>query len=241
MSAAVAARPRVAAATSASFLGTEPRIRKSAFLAIALSTLLPGSPSIIHQLYRRPSSSDPAQRDSLRLGTFELPRPGTYDTTSIVKETRGRSSTLTLTARENPSPVDIAKMLNRTAFYVGNCQRERSGLQIWILEGSCRLTLFTAALQTFFGFFAGFVNGKSQYLHIFGKIAAGVSIATWIWLSVLMYYNRRPLSTHALARSLAHVTSFMIISGTWLDATGVQRQDLVVCCRMLLQCTGIPD
>ncbi|TEB32865.1 hypothetical protein FA13DRAFT_229971 [Coprinellus micaceus] len=86
-------------------------------------------------------------------------------------------------------------MINRTAFY--------------------GLALFTAVLQTCFGFFAGFVKGFSPYLHIFGKLAGATSIATWIWLSVLMHYNRRPLSTHPFARSLAHFTSFIILTGIW--------------------------
>ncbi|KAF6743883.1 hypothetical protein DFP72DRAFT_107820 [Ephemerocybe angulata] len=93
-------------------------------------------------------------------------------------------------------------MIHRTAFY--------------------GLALFTAVLQTCFGFFAGFVRGYSPYLHIFGKLAGGASIATWIWLSVLMHYNRRPLSTHPLARSFAHFTTFIILSLVWLDSHAYQ-------------------
>ncbi|KAG2006876.1 hypothetical protein CC2G_014614 [Coprinopsis cinerea AmutBmut pab1-1] len=88
-------------------------------------------------------------------------------------------------------------MVHRTAFY--------------------GLSIFTSVLQTFFGFYAGFVNGNSPYLYIFGKLAAGFSIFTWLWLSVLMYFNRRPLSTHFLARSLAHFVSFVGLGIVWIS------------------------
>ncbi|KAF5350589.1 hypothetical protein D9756_008599 [Leucocoprinus leucothites] len=47
------------------------------------------------------------------------------------------------------------------------------------------LALFTAVLQTFFGFLASFINGKSPLLYIFGKIAGAASIATWLWIGIL--------------------------------------------------------
>lgn len=78
------------------------------------------------------------------------------------------------------------------------------------------LALFTACLQTVFGLIAGFLNGSSPFLYIFGKLAAGVSIATWIWLGVLIRYNRLPVSTHPLTRSAAHVISFGVLVPIWI-------------------------
>lgn len=43
-----------------------------------------------------------------------------------------------------------------------------------------------------------------------------MAIATWAWLFVLMHYNRRPLSTHPLARSLAHFWTFLVLGAVWL-------------------------
>ncbi|KAF9045298.1 hypothetical protein BJ165DRAFT_1404513 [Panaeolus papilionaceus] len=82
------------------------------------------------------------------------------------------------------------------------------------------LALFTALLQSVFGTLAGFVNGNSPFLWIFGKLAGGLSIATWIWLGVLLRYNNRPLSGHPLCRSLAHFISLTVFGVVWL-AVGI--------------------
>ncbi|PPQ74846.1 hypothetical protein CVT24_002904 [Panaeolus cyanescens] len=81
------------------------------------------------------------------------------------------------------------------------------------------LALFTAVLQTVFGTLAGFVNGNSPFLWIFGKLAGGLSIATWIWLAILFRYNHRPLSSHPLCRSLAHFISLTVLGTVWLAFT----------------------
>ncbi|KAL9709193.1 hypothetical protein Ac2012v2_007548 [Leucoagaricus gongylophorus] len=77
------------------------------------------------------------------------------------------------------------------------------------------LALFTAVLQTFFGFLASFINGKSPLLYIFGKIAGAAAMATWSWIGLLFRYNNRPLSTQPLTRSLAHFTSFSVLGLVW--------------------------
>ncbi|KAF9556070.1 hypothetical protein CPC08DRAFT_107035 [Agrocybe pediades] len=82
------------------------------------------------------------------------------------------------------------------------------------------LALFTAVLQSVFGVLAGFVNGRSPYLYIFGKLAGGLSVGTWMWIAVLLKCNHRPQSTHFLCRSYAHFTSFTIFSIVWL-AVGI--------------------
>ncbi|KAF5309963.1 hypothetical protein D9619_010261 [Psilocybe cf. subviscida] len=78
------------------------------------------------------------------------------------------------------------------------------------------LALFTAVLQSVFGVLAGFVNGRSPYLHIFGKLAGGLSLGTWIWIAILLRYNHRPSSTNPLCRSYAHFASFSLFAVVWL-------------------------
>jgi len=82
------------------------------------------------------------------------------------------------------------------------------------------LALFTAVLQSVFGILAGFVNGRSPYLYIFGKLAGGLSVVTWIWIAILFRYNRRPQSSHFLCRSYAHFASFTAFAVVWL-AVGI--------------------
>ncbi|PFH47595.1 hypothetical protein AMATHDRAFT_67428 [Amanita thiersii Skay4041] len=82
------------------------------------------------------------------------------------------------------------------------------------------LALFTACLQTLFGTLAGFINGHSRYLYIFGKIAGLMSLLTWLWIAVLLGHNSRPNSSKPLTRSLAHFVSFIVIAIVWL-ALGV--------------------
>ncbi|PPQ68094.1 hypothetical protein CVT25_014257 [Psilocybe cyanescens] len=82
------------------------------------------------------------------------------------------------------------------------------------------LALFTAVLQSVFGVLAGFVNGRSPYLYIFGKLAGALSIATWIWIAILLRFNRRPQSSHFLCRSYMHFSSFVVFGVVWL-AVGI--------------------
>lgn len=78
------------------------------------------------------------------------------------------------------------------------------------------LALFTSVLQSFFGFLASFTDGKSPLMYVFGKIAGSLSIATWLWLGVLLRFNNKPVSTHPLTRSFAHFVSFVLLSLVWL-------------------------
>ncbi|KAF8179910.1 hypothetical protein BJ912DRAFT_982151 [Pholiota molesta] len=73
------------------------------------------------------------------------------------------------------------------------------------------MAVFTAFLQSVFGIIAGFVNGNSPYLYIFGKLAGG---------SILFRFNRRPQSTNPLSRSYAHFVSFTFLAVVWL-AVGI--------------------
>ncbi|KXN83827.1 hypothetical protein AN958_00254, partial [Leucoagaricus sp. SymC.cos] len=93
------------------------------------------------------------------------------------------------------------------------------------------LALFTAVLQTFFGFLASFINGRSPLLYIFGKIAGAASIATWVWIGILFRFNNRPLSTHPLTRSLAHFTSFVVLGLAWLGIGIMLVTQVVFECR----------
>ncbi|KAF9531128.1 hypothetical protein CPB83DRAFT_123261 [Crepidotus variabilis] len=110
--------------------------------------------------------------------------------------------------------------------------------------GICRtpfynLVLLTSCLQTVFGTLAGFVNGRSPLLYIFGKLAGGLSIATWIWVAILMRFNRRPQSTSTLSRSTAHFSSFLVLSVVWL-AVGIMlaTQMPAECSVKMLWCAG---
>ncbi|CAA7263327.1 unnamed protein product [Cyclocybe aegerita] len=82
------------------------------------------------------------------------------------------------------------------------------------------LSLFTAILQSVFGTLAGFVNGRSPHLWIFGKLAGGLSVFTWVWIAILLHFNDRPQSTNPLCRSYAHFGSFAVFGGVWL-AVGI--------------------
>ncbi|KAF8624715.1 hypothetical protein AX17_007046 [Amanita inopinata Kibby_2008] len=101
------------------------------------------------------------------------------------------------------------------------------------------LAFFTACLQTLFGTLAGFINGQSQYLYIFGKIAGLVSVCTWFWIAVLLGFNSSPMSTHPLARSLPHFISFTIFGIVWL-ALGIMlaTQTRPECSAHTLWCTA---
>ncbi|KAJ3565989.1 hypothetical protein NP233_g7281 [Leucocoprinus birnbaumii] len=114
------------------------------------------------------------------------------------------------------------------------------------------LALFTAVLQTFFGFLASFINGKSSLLYIFGKIAGAASIATWLWIGILLRYNNKPLHTGPLTRSLAHFTSFVVLCLVWIGMSSSISQGtfvpsnkslkfpiLVNVTSLLCYCTGI--
>ena len=51
---------------------------------------------------------------------------------------------------------------------------------------------------------------------IFGKLAGALSIATWLWIGLLLLYNRRPQSSNPLSRSYAHCVSFGVLSVGWI-------------------------
>ncbi|KAF9452122.1 hypothetical protein P691DRAFT_805649 [Macrolepiota fuliginosa MF-IS2] len=101
------------------------------------------------------------------------------------------------------------------------------------------LALFTAGLQSLFGFFASFIDGRSSLLYVFGKVAGSLSIVTWVWIGLLLRFNNKSLSTHALTRSLAHFTSFVILSLIWL-AIGIMLATQAVheCSTKTLWCTA---
>lgn len=101
---------------------------------------------------------------------------------------------------------------------------------------------------------------------IFGKLAAGVSIATWIWLGVLyvhpffvtptpkkkrltyvmlnfgnrIRYNRLPVSTHPLTRSSAHVISFLVLVPIWIGSSVLLLPPLPPVCPLLPSLTHLP-
>jgi len=86
------------------------------------------------------------------------------------------------------------------------------------------MALFTSILQSVFGTLAGFVNGRSPLLrefvllplNIFGKLAGALSIATWLWIGLLLIYHRRPQSSNPLSRSYAHCVSFGVSGVGWI-------------------------
>ncbi|KJA21309.1 hypothetical protein HYPSUDRAFT_67832 [Hypholoma sublateritium FD-334 SS-4] len=82
------------------------------------------------------------------------------------------------------------------------------------------MAIFTAVLQSVFGTVAGFVNGRSPYLYVFGKLAGGLSVATWVWIGILFKFNHRQESSSPLCRSYAHFVSFVFLATVWL-AVGI--------------------
>ncbi|KJA19798.1 hypothetical protein HYPSUDRAFT_78609 [Hypholoma sublateritium FD-334 SS-4] len=49
----------------------------------------------------------------------------------------------------------------------------------------------------------------SHVLWIFGAILSAISFISWIWISVLLGYNNRPASSHALTKAAVHFYSFL--------------------------------
>ncbi|RDB17194.1 hypothetical protein Hypma_001845 [Hypsizygus marmoreus] len=78
------------------------------------------------------------------------------------------------------------------------------------------LTLAAAVLETAFGFLAAFTVQVSLYMWIFTLMSGIASGITWIWVSVLLSYNNRPLSSHTLARASTHFISFVVFTAAWL-------------------------
>ncbi|ESK90920.1 hypothetical protein Moror_16421 [Moniliophthora roreri MCA 2997] len=59
-----------------------------------------------------------------------------------------------------------------------------------------------------------------HYLPYFSVVAAVLGMMSWIWTSVLLSYNNKPLSSRRLAFVLPHVISFLIMAVLWL-AVGI--------------------
>ncbi|PBK99132.1 hypothetical protein ARMGADRAFT_1025421 [Armillaria gallica] len=51
---------------------------------------------------------------------------------------------------------------------------------------------------------------------VFGSIAGFVALFSWIWASVLLSYNYRPDSRHALTSAKAHLVSYATLTVVWL-------------------------
>ncbi|KAK0457792.1 uncharacterized protein EV420DRAFT_478650 [Desarmillaria tabescens] len=51
---------------------------------------------------------------------------------------------------------------------------------------------------------------------VFGSIAGFVALFNWIWASVLLSYNYRPDSRHALTGAKAHLVSYATLTVVWL-------------------------
>ncbi|KAF9484844.1 hypothetical protein BDN70DRAFT_928089 [Pholiota conissans] len=71
------------------------------------------------------------------------------------------------------------------------------------------LSLALAFCNQGFGLFLGITVDLSPHQWIFSIILASVCFLTWIWSSVLLAYNNRPTSTHALTSARAHFYSFL--------------------------------
>lgn len=58
----------------------------------------------------------------------------------------------------------------------------------------------------------------TQTLVIFGFLAVGFAMFSWIWASVLLAYNDRPSSTARLATVRTHLISAIVLVVVWLGS-----------------------
>ncbi|KAF8173922.1 hypothetical protein BJ912DRAFT_1065018 [Pholiota molesta] len=71
------------------------------------------------------------------------------------------------------------------------------------------LTLALALMNQGLGIYLSITSDFSPNQWKFAIIIAATSFYTWIWTTVLLIYNNRPLSTHALTKASAHYYSFL--------------------------------
>ncbi|KAF8064903.1 hypothetical protein FPV67DRAFT_160394 [Lyophyllum atratum] len=81
------------------------------------------------------------------------------------------------------------------------------------------LTLALGVCETVIAAVNTINKGFAPYMQIFSGITAGWALVTWIWISVLLSCNNRPLSSHALTRASTHFKSFTVFAVTWLALT----------------------
>ncbi|GLB39601.1 hypothetical protein LshimejAT787_0701110 [Lyophyllum shimeji] len=72
--------------------------------------------------------------------------------------------------------------------------------------------------------------GFAPFMQIFAGITLGWATITWIWTSVLLSYNNRPLSSHGLTRALPHFASFTVFAVGWLALTIMLGQQFPLQC-----------
>ncbi|PPQ76002.1 hypothetical protein CVT24_006559 [Panaeolus cyanescens] len=78
------------------------------------------------------------------------------------------------------------------------------------------LVLGFGVVQTIISSFCGIFDGFSDLRLLFGRIALGVSVPTWVWTSVLLAYHNRPLQSHIFTKKTLHLISFVLFAIVWL-------------------------
>ncbi|KAH9474531.1 hypothetical protein JR316_0012992 [Psilocybe cubensis] len=78
------------------------------------------------------------------------------------------------------------------------------------------LVILFALGETALGWWAGFTNGWSHHLRLFGRFAGVISLCAWIWVGILLSYHNRPGSTHPLTQTFVHLHTFTMLTGLYL-------------------------
>ncbi|KAK0189136.1 hypothetical protein F5146DRAFT_1123106 [Armillaria mellea] len=78
--------------------------------------------------------------------------------------------------------------------------------------------LVVAFIQTGWGICAALASNDvdTPAQMVFGSISGFVALFNWIWASVLLSYNHRPSSRHALTSTKAHLVSYATLAVIWL-------------------------
>ncbi|KAG7096061.1 hypothetical protein E1B28_006742 [Marasmius oreades] len=99
------------------------------------------------------------------------------------------------------------------------------------------LILFFAICEDVIGpmFGAAFFFAPRTTFAIFKFVAALISLLTWIWVAVLLSYNRRPSSNRGITKAAAHFYSLLVLCILWL-AVGIMFST-----EAHYQCTVIPE
>ncbi|KAF9484847.1 hypothetical protein BDN70DRAFT_872117 [Pholiota conissans] len=105
------------------------------------------------------------------------------------------------------------------------------------------LTLALAFCNQAFGIYLCVVDTGyfSPNSWIFSIILTIFCFLTWIWASVLLAFNNRPTSTHALARASSHFYSFLLLTPIHLAIGIMVLSQIHYNCNTILYSDGEPD
>ncbi|KAK0497282.1 hypothetical protein EDD18DRAFT_148792 [Armillaria luteobubalina] len=127
-----------------------------------------------------------------------------------------RSSKRTASLHDNVAINDAQDKRNRSRRApLPKPAKVRVHLYSWILV--------IAFIQTGWGICAAIANVDTLAQMVFGSLAGFVALFNWIWASVLLSYNYRPDSRHALTSAKAHLVSYATLAVAWLVLSTEKR------------------